>query len=176
MKKIALLLLCLCLVCSAAYAEEEVLVLNWEEIGTEDVLAAGSFQQIDIPDLPSVMFWLPSTMVPVDVSVIEGNFKPDALYATEDQSNSIAVFVMQISSLQEFAALMESEGGGSNFRNVKINGVDCFCYEVESSSLDCMVYPVSDTVVVTLNCSPLDGDENFDILKGIIFASLQTVK
>jgi hypothetical protein len=176
MKKLALLLLCLCLVCSAAYAEDAVIVLNWEEVGTEDVLAAGSFQQIDIPGLPSVLFWIPSTMAPVDVSVIEGNFKPDALYATEDQSNSMAVFVMQISSLKEFAALMESEGGGSNFHDVKINGVDCFCYTVESAGLDCMVYPVSDTVVVTLNCSPLNGDENFDAIKGVIFASLQLAK
>lgn len=175
MKKAILLIVCLCMMCSAAYAEETI-ELNWADIGSEEIQALGEFQQVVIPDLPAICFWIPSVMKSVDVSGMEGFFKPTALYATEDQTCSIVVFVSEISSLEEYAALMQSEGGGSDFRNVKINGVDCIAYEVKDSDLDCLVYPVSENVIISLNCTPLNGDGDWDSTKGAIFASIQPVQ
>lgn len=172
MKKVIILIACLCLICSAAFAEEAV-VLNWADIGTDEVQALGEFQQIEIPDLLTVCYWIPSVMNAVDVSVIDGPFKPTALYTTEDQKYSLAVFVAEVSSLQEYAALMESQGGGSNFHNLTINGVDCISYEVADSDIDSLIYPVSDTVILSFNCTPLNGDEDWDATKAAIFGSIQ---
>jgi len=172
MKKIIVVLMCLCLVCSAALAET-VIELNWVDFGTEEILAAGELQKIEIPGQSSVTYWIPSIMGSVDVSVIDGPFKPTALYATEDQAYSVAIFVAEVESAEQYAKLMESEGGGVNFRNVKINGVDCIAYEVESAQMDSLIYPVSANVIVNFNCSPLNGDEGWDATKGAIFASIQ---
>ena len=175
MKKFFAMLVCLCLACSAALAGD-VIELNWADFGTEDVLAAGDLQQIDLEGLPSVVYWVPSSLSPVDVSVMEGPFSPTAMYATEDQSCSLTIFVAQVESADQYAGLMESEGGGSNFLTVKINGIDCIAYEVESAQMDSLIYPVSDHVIVNLNCCPLNGDEDWDAVKAVIFASVQTVE
>ena len=78
MKRAILMIVCLCMMCSAAFAEETI-ELNWEQIGTEEVAAQGEFQALEIPDVCTVNFWIPSVLNAVDTSVIEGPFKPTAL-------------------------------------------------------------------------------------------------
>ena len=173
MKKVLMIVACLCLLCSAAFAEEDVLELNWAEIGTDELVAMGEFQQIEIPDVLTVVYWLPSVMKSVDVSVIDGPFKPTALYSTEDQKYSLAIFVAEIASLQEYATTMESQGGGSSFRNVKVNGVDCISYEVAESAIDSLIYPVTENVILSFNFTPLNGDDDWDATKAAIVASIQ---
>ena len=172
MKKVLLLMMSLCLLCCAAFAEE-TLELNWEEIANDEVASAGEFQQITIPDQPTVYFWIPSVMSSVDVSVIEGPFQPTALYATEDQSNSVVVFVQQITSLEEYLGMLEKEGGASDFRNLTINGVDCVSYGVESANLETLIYPVTENIIISFNFSPMNGDEGWDAVKGVIVSSVQ---
>ena len=175
MKKALVLILSLCLLCSVAFAEETI-ALNWEDIATEEVAAQGEFQQIAIPDVATVVYWIPSVMNSVDVSQIEGEFKPAALFTTEDESYSVAVFAFQVTSVDEYVAQMESQGGGSSFHNVTINGVDCVSYEVADADIDSLVYPVTDTMVLSFNCTPLNGDEDWDAVKAVIFSSIQPVE
>ena len=111
-------------------------------------------------------------MFPVDTSFMEGPFTPAALYTTEDQSCSVILFVSEISGLDDYAKLMETEGGGSNFRNIRINGVDCISYEVEGDNLECLIYPVTDHLIVSFNCAPMDGDDEWDAAKDVILASI----
>ena len=172
MKKVILMVLCLCMMCSAAFAEEAI-VLNWEEIGTEEVASQGEFQALEIPDVCTVYFWIPSVLNAVDTGVIEGPFKPTALYTTEDDSYGLADFLNEIGSLEEYASLMETQAGGSNFRNVTVNGVDCIGYEVAENDMECLIYPVTENIIVTFSCTPLNGDEDWDLTKGAIFASIQ---
>ncbi len=174
MKKVFAVLACLCLMISAAFAEETI-ELNISDLNLEELQAQGAFQQIELTDLPTVSFWVPSVLSSVDVSVIEGPFKPTALYATEDQNYSMTVFVAEIASLEEYATLMESEGGGSDFHNIKVNGVDCIAYEVTDADIDSLIYPVSDTVILSINFNPLRGDEGWDATKAAIIASIQPV-
>jgi len=172
MKKLLLVIMSLCLACSMAFAETAV-ELNWADVGTEDVQKLGEFQQIEIPDLPTIYFWIPSGMSSVDVSFMEGNFKPTALYSTEDQKYSVVIFVSEISSLEEYVTLMETEGGGTTFTNLTVNGVDCIGYEVPDSDLESLIYPVTENVIISFNFTPLNGDEEWDATKGVIIASIQ---
>lgn len=172
MKKLIALLVCLCLACSAALAET-VTELNWAEIATDELLAAGEIQKLNIEGQPSVTFWVPSILHSVDVSKLEGQFTPTALFSTDDEAYAMAIFLVQVESAKKYAEGVEAQGGGSNFRDVKINGVDCIAYEVESAQMDSLIYPVSENVIVNFNCSPLNGDEGWDATKGAIFASIQ---
>jgi len=174
MKKVILLLTCLCLIFSAAFAEEG-LVLDWADVGTEEVAALGEFQQIELPDMPTIVYWIPSGMVAVDVGGMEGPFTPSALYVTEDQAYSVTLFAFEISSLEEYAVILESEGGASNFSNVTVNGVDCIRYEVASENMECLIYPLTEQMILSFSFVPMDGDEEWDATKGVIVSSIQLV-
>lgn len=173
MKKVILMVLCLCMMCTAAFAED-VIELNWEQYGTEEAAAQGEFQQLEIPDVGTVLFWIPSVLNATDTSVIEGPFQPTALYVSEDDNYGVAVFLNEIGgmNLEDYAKLMETEGGGSNFRNVMVNGISCIGYEIEEDDMECLLYPVTDNVIATFTCTPLNGDD-WDATKGVIFASIQ---
>ena len=167
MRKVFALLVCLCMMVSVALAED-VPELNWAEIGTEEVQAQGEFWQID-----TIVFWIPSVMASVDVSGMEGFFKPAALYGTEDGAYAVTLFVSEAEGLEQYAALMEKEGGGSNFRNLIVNGVECIGYEVESANMECLLYPVTENKILTFSFVPMDGDDDWDGTKAAIIASIQ---
>ncbi len=171
MKKVILMVLCLCMMCSAAFAEETI-ELNWEQFGTEEVASQGEFQTLEIPDVCSVNFWIPSVLNATDPSVIEGPFQPNALYVTEDDSYGVAVFVNQIGDLDEYLTMLQNEGGASNFRNIMVNGFSCSAYEIAENDMECLLFPVTSDIMVTFSCTPLNGDEDWDLTKGAIFASV----
>jgi len=152
---------------------EEVPELNWADFMTEETEAQGTFQEIEIPNLPSIKLWIPAEMASVDTSFMDGPFKPVALFGTADQSKSVILFVSEVSSLDEYSALMEKEGGGSNFRNMIINGIKCISYDVEKDNILSLIYPVSDHMVLSVNCMPLNADENWEAARNLILASIQ---
>jgi len=169
----SVLLLALLVSCNSLALAEKAPELNWADVATEEAEAQGSFQKIEIPNLPSIQLWIPAEMISVDTSFMEGPFHPAALYGTADQAKSVILFVSEVSSLDEYAALMEKEGGGSNFKNIIINGVACISYEVEKDNILSLIYPVSDHIVLSVNCMPKDADENWEATRNIILASIQ---
>lgn len=175
MRKIILWIVCLCLIGTVAFAED-VIELNWAEIGTEEVQTQGEFYQVETPDKAAVTFWLPSFLNAVDLSGMEGFFVPQAVYASEDMAYSVAIFTFEVASLDEHAATMKSDGGGSDFRHLTINGVGCIGYEVKAENMESLIYPVSDHMVVSFNITPMDGDEDWDAVKAAILASIQPVQ
>ena len=155
---------------------EEKEQLNWADFATEEVQSKGTFQSIEATNLPSLQLWIPNEMVSVDTSFMNGPFKPVALYGTADQAKSVILFVSEVSTLDEYAALMEREGGGSNFRHIIINGVECISYDVEKDNIKSLIYPVSEHVVLSVNCMPMNGDDNWEVAKNTILSSIQPVE
>ena len=45
--------------------------------------------------------------------------------------------------------------------------------EVAENDMECLIYPVTENIIVTFSCTPLNGDEDWDLTKGAIFASIQ---
>ena len=169
----SVLLLAFLLPCNSLGLAEEVPELNWADMVTKEVEAQGTFQKIEISNLPSIQLWIPAEMISVDTSFMDGPFKPAALYGTADQSKSVILFVSEVSSLDEYASLMEKEGGGSNFKKISINGVECISYEVEKDNILSLIYPVSDHMVLSVNCMPMDADANWETTRNIILSSIQ---
>lgn len=162
------------LVCCGSLAfAEEVTELKWEDLACEELEAQGAIQKVEIPQQPSIRLWIPADMVSVDTAFMDGPFKPAALYGTADQARSVILFVSEAAGLEEYAALMEKEGGGSNFKKVVINGVDCISYEVEKDNILSLIYPVSDHIMLSVNCMPRDADESWEAARNLILASIQ---
>lgn len=167
------LLIVVLMTCNCLAFAEEVLKLDWTDLVTTEIESQGNFQTIEITDQPSVRIWIPSEMASVDTSFMDGPFKPIALYGTADQSRSVILFVSEVASLDEYVALMEKESGGSEFRHILINGVDCIVYEVEKDGIESIIYPVSDHVILSINLMPMTGDDNWEATKNNILASIQ---
>ena len=174
MKKALVLILSLCLMCSAAFAGETI-VLNWDETATEEVAGQGEFQQIEIPDVAKVSYWIPSVMK-AEEDGVEGEFLQAATYTTEDNNYRVTVIAFQVNSMEQYAADMKDSSIGSNFVNLTINGVDCIGFEMEEYDIETLMYPVTDNVVLSVNCIPLNGDEDWDAVKQAIFASIRPVE
>ena len=66
MKKLFSVLVALCLLCSVALAEEKI-ELNWTDFNTEEIQSLGEFQQIEIPDMPTIVYWIPTVRINFDV-------------------------------------------------------------------------------------------------------------
>ena len=177
-KKMTALLCCVMLLaalitCSSLAFAEEMLKLDWADISAAEAESQGEFQTIEIPGLPSVRLWIPSEMASVDTSFMDGPFKPAALFGTADQTRSVILFVSEVSSLDEYAALMEKEGGGSDFRSIVINDVKSILYKVEKDNIESLIYPVSDHVILSVNLMPMAGDDSWEAAKNVILASIQ---
>lgn len=174
MKKLVILLACLCLTVSAAFAEEEVPELNLSETELAAIMPLGEYQQIEIQGAPAYKYWIPTlAMTSVDVSTMEGPFKPAALYTTEDETCSVAVFAMEVAGVDEYATMIGNEGGGSNFGKMKIRDTVCTTYEVADSDMDCLIYPVAEHAILLFCFSPVSGDDDWDAMKSIICATIE---
>ena len=167
MKRVVMILACLCLMCSAAFAEEtETIVLNWDDI-TEEVKAQGEFHQKEIPGECTVSFWIPSVMESVEVGSM-------TTYRGADPEHYLVVDLTTMAvTMEESIGILEAAGLGSDFRNVTINGVDCITYEVPNRNLKMLTYPVKDNNYLKISYPSLSGDEEWAATINTIFSSIQ---
>ncbi len=174
MKKLLAVALSLCLLCSFALAEEEIPTLNWADV-EDQTKESGSFQQIAIPDVATLLYWVPNNMTAFDVNQIQAENPPVAVFATADGSNTLSVFALNITSLEDYLNGL-SANGAANLKNITINGIDCVACENEGQSSDILIVPVTDTMVLVYNCTPLNGDEDWDATKVVIISSIQVAQ
>ena len=170
MKKLLALALALCLLCGVALAEETP-TLEWSNI-PEEVQANGALQQIAVPDMPVILYWVPANMVSVDPSTVQADPAPAAVFLTQDGAYTVSVFALNVTSLQEY--LTNLQDAGSTLNNVNINGIDCVSAEAEA--FEGVIVPMTDTLVLYFVCTPKDGDEDWDQVKGVIFSSIQVAQ
>ena len=170
MKKLLAIALFLCMLCTCAFAEEAVTSLNWSDI-PEDVMSAGTFTEIEIPGYPTILCWIPGNMAAVDVSAIEAEVVPYSAFQTEDGAYSVSVFALQVSSVDEFLASLEADG--AELGEIELNGIECISFSQAESGVEGVVIPMSDELVLSIACTPAEGDEDWDQVKGVIFASIQ---
>jgi len=170
MKKLFALALALCLLCGVALAEETP-ALAWSNI-PEEIQANGSLQQIAVPDMPVIVYWVPANMLAVDPSAVQADPAPSALFMTEDGQYTISVFALNVTSLEDY--LSSLQGAGNTLNNVSINGIDCV--SVEAEAYEGVVVPMNDTTVLYFVTTPKDGDDEWDQVKGVIFSSIQVAQ
>ena len=174
MKKLFALLLALGMLCSFAMAEEaEAIELSWDSV-SDDAKAVGDFQQIDMQDLGKIIYWVPQNMAAQDVSAI-GAEGLVAAFATDDGEYTISVYGLMVADGWEayIAGLGATE---ENAKLVITNGIQAISFENEEQGIDMLVIPVNDTTVIVYAFTPLNGDEDWDEVKGVIISSIQVAE
>ena len=172
MKKLFALLLALGMLCSFAMAEEaEAVELSWDSV-SDETKALGSLQQIEIPDVVKIVYWVPQNMAAVDVSAI-GVDGLAAAFATADEEYTISVYAYSV-NWQDF--LVAGGATEENARMIVTNSIDAISFEQEEDGIDMVVIPVNDEITVVFAFTPLNGDEDWDEVKGAIVSSIQAAE
>jgi len=170
MKKLIAALLALCLLFSAALAEE----LLWEDY-KEEVAGEGKTEKVKIPDVITFKFWLPKTMKSTDAKKVKADVVPAAAYKAKKGDSTLTITVLEVNSLEEYVSGLET-AGAEFFTNLKINGVDCVSCENAERNEEILIMPVEDKKVLVFTFAPLDSDdEDWDEAKDYIIASIRAV-
>ena len=172
MKKLFAVALLLCMLCTCAFAES-VPTLNWSDV-PEDTQAAGQFTQIALADDLALLCWIPANMEAVDVSAVEAESAPVEAYQTADGAYSVSIFALQVPGVDEYLDTLEASG--VELRDIVINEIDACAFEQKDSGVEGVIIPVSDDLIVSIACTPVDGDEGWDQVKAVIFSSVQFVE
>ena len=170
MKKLFALILALGLLFSFAMAEEEVAAeLSWDNV-SEETKASGEFQQVVFQE-PAVklIYWVPTKLVAQDVSALADQGVV-AAFATEDEAYAITVSALNVPSLEEYATGL---GIAESAKLVMVNGLQTVAAEVEEQDIDMLIVPITETMILVYAFTPLNGDEEWDEVKGAIISSIQ---
>ena len=57
-----------------------------------------------------------------------------------------------------------------------MNGIDTVACESEEENMDILVIPVTETMVLVYFFTPLNGDDEWDEVKGVILSSIQVAQ
>ena len=168
MKKLFAVVLFLCMFCTCAFAESTA--LSWESI-PEEAQAVGQFTRIALADDLALLCWIPSNMAAVDVSTIEAEIPPVEAYQAEDEAYTVSIFALQVNDVDEY--LNNLEANGVELGDLDINGIEACSFVQKDNNVEGVIIPVSDELVLSIACTPADGDEGWDQVKGVIFSSIQ---
>ena len=175
MKKLLAALLMLCLLGAAALAEEApAAVLDWTAVDAE-TQALGYDQVLEIPDVASIAYWIPSVLEAIDLTGVEMEIPPVAAYQTSDAAYVMTITALNVTGLEEYLQALADEGA-ANFNYIVTNGINCVSCVNEENSLDIVIVPVTDTIVLTYAFTPLNGDDDWDQTKAVIVASIRVAE
>ena len=175
MKKLLCALLMLCMLMTAAFAEDTV-ELTWEAF--EPVLEAagvsGDFYTFE--DI-AVKIWLPEGLNPVELTeeAVEkgfiGYFMPD------DQSASVGITYVDVNgmSLEEYAQWLASEAGATEVEMGTVNGLPCVSYRLPAQDTVSVAFTTEAGYVFEVTCAPY-SEENAELVWGAVISSIQAAE
>ena len=173
MKKLFALILALGLLFSFAMAEDAALELSWDNV-SEETKALGSFYPIDMQESGKLIYWVPQNMAAQDTSAIEA-VGLVAAFATADGEYTISVYGLTVAD--GWQAYVAGQGiTEEKAKQFTTNGIYAIGFEQEEQGIDMVIIPVTDTSVLVYAFTPLNGDEEWDEVKGVIVSSIQWIK
>ena len=171
MKKILCVVLMLCLLMTAALAEE-VPSLNWEAV--EPILAAGNVAgQFYTFDEIAVKIWLPEGMTAVELTEEDKANGYIGYYMPDDQSAAVAVQYVDVNgmSLEDYAAQLP-EVGATEVEVGTVNGFPCVSYKLPEQDTVSVTFTTEAGYALEVTCQPI-SQENADLVWGAVVASIQ---
>lgn len=175
MKKILCVVLMLCMMMTAALAEEAT-QLNWADF--EPVLeAAGVTGQFYTLDKIDAKIWIPDGILPVELSEEDSAAGYLAYFVPEDQSAAIAVVYANVEgmSLEEYAGLLTSEYGATNVGYVIVNGLPSISYVLPERDTLNLAFATENGYILEITCYPL-SEENAEFVWGAVISSIQAAE
>ena len=174
MKKLFAILLSLCMLCSFAFAEEEIAEANWSDFEgmVESAGIEGAF--VSIADLGFKMF-VPATFTSVEPTEEQKTAGVIALLAQNDAPGAVSISYQDISAYGADGFLEElTKAGAEEMEQIKLNGLTATGYNltIEETPTANVVIDAGENKVLTFSFGPMN-DEDFNGLAGIMIYSIQ---
>ncbi len=165
MKKLVVLILALCMLCSAAFAAD----LNWSDVEEAASQIAGEFKTFD--DI-SVKIWIPDVLKAVD-----GVEDRIGYYMTEDQSAAVSVQYLDMNgmTLEEYEAQLKEDAEVSEIEMGTVNGLPALSYMLKESDVACVAFTTQMGYILEIACGPM-SDEGFASVVAYIISSIQNAE
>ena len=162
MKKLVVLILALCMLCSAAFAAD----LNWSDVEEAASQIAGEFKTFDEI---SVKIWIPDVL-----KTVEGAEDRIGFYMTEDESAAVSVQYLDMNgmSLEEYEAALKEDAEVSELELGTVNGLPALSYMLKEKDVGCIAFTTEMGYILEVACGPV-SDENFAKMFAIILGSIQ---
>ena len=174
MKKLLCVLMALCLMMSAALAEEAV-ELNWSDF--EPILEAGGVTgQFYTFDEVAVKMWVPDGLEPVELSEEDVAKGFIGYFAPEDGSAAVSIVYVDIndSSLEDYAAYLP-ETGATEIETGIVNGLPCVSYKLPEQDSVSVTFTTEAGYALEVTCTPL-SEENAELVWGAVISSIQATE
>ena len=171
MKKLACVLMALCLMMTAALAEAPA--LSWEDF--EPILESGNVTgQFYTFDEIAIKIWLPEGLNPVELTDEDKEAGYIGYFMPEDESAAVAVVYVDLEgmSLEDYGAYLSSEAGATEVEVGTVNGFPCVSYKLPEQDSVSVTFTTEAGYALEVTCSPM-SEENAELVWGAVVASIQ---
>jgi len=172
MKKLLVVVMALCLMMTAALAEE-VPALNWEDF--EPVLEAGGVTgQFYTFDEIAIQIWMPEGLNPVELTEDDVANGYIGYFMPEDQSAAVSIVYVDVKdmSLEEYGQYLAGEADVSEVEVGTVNGLPCVSYKMPEQDSVSVTFTTEMGYALEVTCTPL-SEENAELVWGAVIASIQ---
>ncbi len=175
MKKLLCLVMMLCLMATAAFAEE-ALTLDWET-GSAVVEASGLTGEFYTFEDLAVAFWVPEGLEPVELTEEDVANGYIAYFMPEDQSAALAFVYVDVNGLtvEDYATYLTSETDAQNVEIGTVNGLNCVSYTMPEKDTVNIMFATEAGYALEVTCWPL-SEENAELVWGVVVSSIQAVE
>ena len=172
MKKLLCVVMALCLMMTAALAEQAT-ALNWEDF--EPVLEAGGVTgEFYTFDEIAIKIWLPEGLNPVELTDEDKSAGYIGYFQPEDQSATVAVVYVDVNgmSLEEYGEYLSAEADATEVEIGTVNGFPCVSYQLPEQDSVSVTFTTEAGYALEVTCSPV-SEENAELVWGAVIASIQ---
>ena len=165
MKKLVVLILALCMLCSAALANE----LTWASVEESASQIAGEFKTFDEI---SVKIWIPEVLQAAELSDEDRENGYIGYFASDDAAVAVQYVNMEGMSLEQYEAALKEEADVSDIEAGTVNGLPALSYAIKDKDTGVLAFTTEMGYILEVSCGPL-SNEGFASLVGIILSSIQ---
>ena len=165
MKKLVVLILALCMLCSVAFANE----LTWASVEETASQIAGEFKTFDEI---SVKIWIPEVLQAVELSDEDRESGYIGYFASDDAAVAVMYVNMEGMSLEEYEAQLKEDSEVSDIEAGTVNGLPALSYAIKDKDTGVVAFTTEMGYILEVACGPL-SNEGFAQMVGIILSSIQ---
>ena len=165
MKKLVVLILALCMLCSVAFANE----LTWASVEEAASQIAGEFKTFDEI---SVKIWIPEVLQAVELSDEDRESGYIGYFASDDAAVAVQYVNMEGMSLEEYEAQLKEDSEVSDIEAGTVNGLPALSYAIKDKDTGDVAFTTEMGYILEVACGPL-SNEGFAQMVGIILSSIQ---
>ena len=168
MKKLVVLILALCMLCSVAFANE----LTWASVEEAASQIAGEFKTFDEI---SVKIWIPEVLQAVELSDEDRESGYIGYFASDDAAVAVQYVNMEGMSLEEYEAQLKEDSEVSDIEAGTVNGLPALSYAIKEKDTGVLAFTTQKGYILEVSCAPI-SDEGFAQVVGVILSSIQSAE